>query len=448
MATFPSLKPSTRTYTPGEYPNTAFKAFNGIENRVRHSNAMLDASLRLTFTGISETKMLSILSHFNTQKGSYTSFDLPANIWSGLTNLTSLTPSGYLWRYASPPVVTDIINGYHTVEVSLVTVPPEGAVVAGFEESVTTSIVSGAVTTSANVAGLTKTVDVTYAAGGGFGDSLLTSGFSISVPASITTGTPTADGAATGMTATVTATFVGGAASTAILDPDFASVVLLLHFNGANNSTTMTDSSSKNLTCTAQNTAKISTASSKFGGSSLRLSTSVSDSVDVAATTDLNFGTGDFTFEYWYQFVSRDNFNYCRIFGHTVYSEASGTFRVKLAGDTQGGNVVGEHILNSPNSASARLVGTRQSVIDGAWHHIAFCRSGSTMRCFMDGVLKESATDNANYNYGSTGGLRVGSRGGGVSEYSSCYIDDVRVTKGVARYTATFTPPTLQFPDA
>ena len=452
MATFPALKPSTRTYTPGEYPNSAFKAISGIEGRVRHSNVMLDASLRLTFNGITEVQMLSILTHYNTQRGGFRSFELPSDVWVGLSSLTSFTPSGYTWRYAGSPAVTDIFNGYHTVEVTLVTVPPEGAAITGIELTVSASMSAGAGTGTANATGSTLALSSGLTSGFAVADAITAAGLNLGTSSTVSTEGAQGSANATGASISAVTSFTAGAATATPppgpTDPNFSSVVLLLHFNGANNSTTITDSSSKNLTATAYNSAVISTGASKFGGSSLYMTRNYLDGVDVAATTELNFGTGDFTFEYWYLFVSRENFNYCRVFGHTTTAETSGTFRIRMAADTSGGNVLGEHILCAANSGSARVVGTRQSVIDGAWHHIAFCRSGSTIYCFRDGVLKESATNTTDYSYGSTGGLRIGSRSVGVNDFSNVYIDDVRVTKGVARYTATFTAPTAQFPDA
>jgi hypothetical protein len=78
MTTFPTLIPSTRIFTPGEYPHTAYQAFSGQENRVRHSNVMLSSRLRLTFISLTEANMLSILTHYNDKKGGYLPFAIPS----------------------------------------------------------------------------------------------------------------------------------------------------------------------------------------------------------------------------------------------------------------------------------------------------------------------------------------------------------------------------------
>ena len=450
MATFPTLIPSSRVYTPGFYPHTPFTAMSGKQNRVRHSTVMLGSRLQLSFVAITQATMLSIKSHYDGQQGTFLSFTIPAEITNGVT-ATDFTLTDYSWRYAEPPKVEDYCPQLHTVTLVLESVPPEGVTTTGLVLSVAASLTAGAATGTANTQGAALTVAATWSPGLANADAITATGLNITVPATLISGAATGTANTEGLALTATASFTPGAATTTPppgpTDPNFSSVVLLLHFNGANNSTTITDNSSKGLTATAYNSAVVSTGASKFGGSSLYMTRNYLDGVDVQASTDLNFGTGDFTFEYWYLFVSRENFNYCRVFGHTTTAETSGTFRIRMAADTSGGNVLGEHILCAANSGSARVVGTRQSVIDGAWHHIAFCRSGSTIYCFRDGVLKESATDTTDYSYGSTGGLRIGSRGVGINDFSNVYIDDVRVTKGVARYTATFTPPSAQFPD-
>src|SRR5690606_34123168 len=78
-------------------------------------------------------------------------------------------------------------------------------------------------------------------------------------------------------------------------DPYWSSVSSLLHFNGSNGSTTFTDE--KGVGWTASGDAEISTAQSKFGGSSLSLD-GTGDWLD-ASNAGFTFGTGDFTIEAW-----------------------------------------------------------------------------------------------------------------------------------------------------
>jgi hypothetical protein len=86
------------------------------------------------------------------------------------------------------------------------------------------------------------------------------------------------------------------------------------------------------------------------------------------------------------------------------------------------------------------------SVTDGNWHHIACCRSGTDHRIFFDGTQQgATATDSTNYDKSDVG-MVIGSAGGVGGGYSG-HLDDIRITKGVARYTSNFTAPTAAFPD-
>lgn len=167
MAVFPSLIPSSRTFTPGEYPHTPYQAISGIEGRVRHSNTMLSATLRLAFISLSEANMLSILSHYNGQQGGFIAFAIPSQLLNGVSAAADYTLAGHQWRYVQPPIIDDIPCAGHSVELTLESVPPEAVVLSG-------------------LAGLTSTVSITLA--------------------------PGAAAAANGITATVQSTISGGAA--------------------------------------------------------------------------------------------------------------------------------------------------------------------------------------------------------------------------------------------
>lgn len=194
MATFPSLTPATRAFTPGEYPHTPFTTYNGLQNRVRHSNVMLSSSVRLSFIALAEADMLSILSHYQGQFGSFESFTLPSSIWSGVTTISDYQLTDYRWRYTDPPSVDDVYCGRYNVELQLETVPPEGAFIGTTELFVLYSVVGGAAT-AAN--GLQQTITLTLSTEG-----FVVSGLDESITASI--------GAANGIVASVTASLDAG----------------------------------------------------------------------------------------------------------------------------------------------------------------------------------------------------------------------------------------------
>jgi hypothetical protein len=163
MATFPSLTPSSRTFTPGRYPHSEIPTLSGLQTRVRTSNVILEQSLRLSFAGLTETEMLSIRTHYVGQQGRFLSFAIPNDLLSGMSAPASFTPIGYSWTYVAPPQISDVACGRYDVAVELATVPPEGANVNGAEFTVAASIAGGG--SSVEYAGLNLTATITFAAG-------------------------------------------------------------------------------------------------------------------------------------------------------------------------------------------------------------------------------------------------------------------------------------------
>ncbi|ADP06623.1 hypothetical protein S-CBS1_gp18 [Synechococcus phage S-CBS1] len=119
MATFPSLQPASRIYTPGTNASTEFAVLDGYEASVRHSNASVGHVLRMTFRRLTSAERFSLVSHYALH-GIFEPFDLDSATLIA-TNLTF--PSDYLWRYLSPPQLDqtcDVTNA--TVELQLL--PP------------------------------------------------------------------------------------------------------------------------------------------------------------------------------------------------------------------------------------------------------------------------------------------------------------------------------------
>jgi len=217
-------------------------------------------------------------------------------------------------------------------------------------------------------------------------------------------------------------------------DPDFASVQLLLHMNGTNGSTTFTDSSSFGKPVTANGGVQISTAQSKFGGASGYFD-DAGDFLSVPASSSWNFQTGNLTVECW------------------IRPDGSSTDFV--IDNRDGGGTGWAFYISSTNSlilqgtgGSPNFLESASSVITrGAWQHIAWTRSGTTNRIFVSGTQVDT---NTSMTCGDSSGiaLNIGRRQNAGDLFYNGWIDDVRITKGVARYTAGFTPPTAQFPDS
>jgi hypothetical protein len=209
-------------------------------------------------------------------------------------------------------------------------------------------------------------------------------------------------------------------------DPDFASVSLLLHMDGANNSTTFTDSSTNALTVTPSNNAKISTDVVKYGTGAYRSTSATNDQLALPSTSLLQL-TGDFTIEFWlYALASRGR----------LFTLAAANSRIDI--DQNGSNPYKFYLYNEGAEIFDNLaVGLSGS----SWHHLALTRSGSTLRLFGGGTLYATATHSSTLTPTTV-------MGSGSAVFFDGYMDDLRITKGVARYTASFTAPTAPFPDS
>lgn len=199
---------------------------------------------------------------------------------------------------------------------------------------------------------------------------------------------------------------------------------LLLHCDGADGSTTFTDSSASAFSVTAVGSAQIDTAQSKFGGAS-GVFDGTGDYLSIADAADLRPGSGDFTFDWQ-----------CR---PRIGSTFQGVFNKGAL--AAGGILVQYNNAASPALtvyASGSLVLTESSGVaaGGSFFHYELSRSGGTIKLFRDGVQTASASNSTNFN--NTGALEIGRQ---PSAALDGHIDEFRFSAGIARHTAAFTPP-------
>jgi hypothetical protein len=232
-------------------------------------------------------------------------------------------------------------------------------------------------------------------------------------------------------------------------DPNFAFNSLLLHGNGTNGSTVITDSSGSPKTVTVVGNAQISTAQSKFGGASIAFD-GAGDFLTVPDTTANDFPS-DFTIEAWIYFSA-----YSAAFAGLFGAFLAGNYKSVVGGGNQGWQLRVNGTASSYTTINFYTGVTDLNFSAGAlalntWHHIAASRSGSSLRAFANGTQAGSTStnsDNFTHNLATTRNLRIGELDDATYKFGlNGYIDDLRITKGVARYTANFTPPTLPFPD-
>lgn len=218
----------------------------------------------------------------------------------------------------------------------------------------------------------------------------------------------------------------------AIVDPYYADVSLLLHGNGTNGSTTITDNSPSPKTVTAVGNAQISTAQNKFGGASIAFD-GTGDYLSIPASSSFAFGLADFTVELW------------------LYRSGSGQQHLYEGRDLVATNMILLYVNSSNQLAyyanNALAIATTAVPALNAWAHVALCRASGNSRLFLDGVQVGSTFADSTNIVAPPTTVNIGANPLGNTPLNG-YIDDLRITKGVARYTANFTPPVSQFLDS
>jgi len=179
--------------------------------------------------------------------------------------------------------------------------------------------------------------------------------------------------------------------------------------------------------------AQISTTQSKFGGSSMYFD-GTTDALFQPSNINYGYSTGDFTIEFWLYLNTTAL--------QTIFSNLTASSGASVAPHIYYANASG--IRYYVNSAD-RITGSALST--GIWYHIAVCRSGSSTKMFINGTQTGSTYTDTN-NYGTSNPLGVGDYAVPLTGASTLngYIDDLRITKGYARYTSNFTAPTSAFP--
>lgn len=119
MSTFPSVKPSSRAWSPGARAQTIYQALDGVEVRFVHGTRVVGQRLTLVFENVTETEGKSITDHYASNGTTYGAFDLPAAVFAGMNSYNYTNEATNSWRYAGPPQVSYITPGYQTVSVEL-----------------------------------------------------------------------------------------------------------------------------------------------------------------------------------------------------------------------------------------------------------------------------------------------------------------------------------------
>lgn len=200
----------------------------------------------------------------------------------------------------------------------------------------------------------------------------------------------------------------------------------------------------------------LSTANYKFGGGAASFTGTNYAYVDDASGSKAAFGTGDFTVEAWVRPTSTSCTYGCAIAGNwadgaaaPAYTNYSGwTLRINRSSGNYGVQFAYGYNL-------AVGVGASGLIPANAWTHIAVTRQANAVKVWVNGVQQGSTATVSNsigsgvgaLVLGNTDGTNVAKSSGSVYTGFVGQIDEVRVTKGVARYSSTFTPATAAFPN-
>jgi len=140
MATFPTIIPTTRLYTQGDFPSAIQSSSSGATTGFRRGNRRINQTLQLTFDNLTETQVNLIRTHYDGQSGSFEIFYLSSSTWNGYTSPPVALVSDFAWLYANAPTISDGIVSKWNVEVELVSVPIDtGDLVIDGGDSATTA---------------------------------------------------------------------------------------------------------------------------------------------------------------------------------------------------------------------------------------------------------------------------------------------------------------------
>lgn len=244
-------------------------------------------------------------------------------------------------------------------------------------------------------------------------------------------------GALAGASAADMGAFTGAMLGVLSGDDAWSSVSLLLHLDGTSGTQSFTDSSGyASSVVSSGGLAVLSDAQAKFGPTSF-----TGGCVLAYRAAHLVLDTGDWTVEFWlYRSPSSAN----ELLVNMAFNAGYYAFRLLWDHAAQGLQMRCYSAGGTP--AQVVEVLSVDGAADNTWHHVAMVRDGSTFRLFLNGVLQGTDTYADALFDGTDVALQLGAFASGAFATVG-YIDEVRVTKGVARYSGNFAPPTAAFPE-
>jgi hypothetical protein len=224
-------------------------------------------------------------------------------------------------------------------------------------------------------------------------------------------------------------------------DPYFANVVSLAHFDDTSGTASPHDDVVRGSNAWTQNAANapLSTSIYKYGNASVNCGTVGLSNPD---SSDWDFGSGDFTIEFW-------------AYWSLLNSAAGGGYTTLSFKGTTGGfgpwiilNIGSSIYFRMSNDGSSWGYNVNGgSLSTDIWYHVAITRSGTSCRGFLDGTQIGATGTLSGALVANSAATYIGAYGASGNVSLTGFVDEFRATKGVARYTSNFTPPTSAFPD-
>jgi len=201
---------------------------------------------------------------------------------------------------------------------------------------------------------------------------------------------------------------------------------LLIRGGGANGSTSFSDVSDNSRTITTTGSwLTHSTAATKFQTSSIKLICYGASYCYAADSTDFEYGTGDFTIDFWINVQSL-------------------SYAIRICEKTYYITVLTNGKLYFTDSNSGATLTSTNAISTGSWVHVALVRSGTTFTFYIGGTANGSITNSGSIS-ATSNNFKLGTNSANSSTSTAAYLDEFRVSKGIARWTADFTPPTAAY---
>lgn len=225
-----------------------------------------------------------------------------------------------------------------------------------------------------------------------------------------------------------------------------ADTVLALHADGVDASTTFTDSSTSGKTVTANGNAQIDTAQYKFATAS-GLFDGTDDFLSTPDHADFQFGSGDFTIDMWVRWNSlpSDTTNQALF---SKWNVAGSDKEIVLYINNTSGTYTLYSLWSANGTSLTEVIsGASFAVSTGVWYHVAVIRSGTSGMLFIDGTQSGSTTDVTGFSmYDGAASVYVGNIIDDGFDFNG-WMDEVRIVKGTAVWTTTFTAPAAAYED-